>query len=74
MFHDYGYMAGMHALWWLFWLVLLIAVLVWLRDKRTEPGDARRDRALETLRQRLASGEINIEEFKSIKQALEFTP
>ena len=23
MFHDGGYMVGMHAWWWLFWVILI---------------------------------------------------
>ena len=31
MFYDGGYfMGGMHALWWLFWLVLIGALFYWI--------------------------------------------
>lgn len=71
MFHDYGYMVGMHTFWWIFWLFVVIAIVFWGR------GDAwgRRERPRETphelLRRRLAHGEISPEEYEKRKAILD---
>ncbi|MEO8123167.1 MAG: SHOCT domain-containing protein [Burkholderiales bacterium] len=72
MFYDGGfYMAGMHALWWLFWVVLIgvLAFYAW-RD----PGEQRR-RPRETphdvLQRRLANGEIAPDEYEKRKALLD---
>ena len=72
MFHDYGdYMVGMHAFWWIFWIVAIAAILYggWSRS------DRRRGRQHETpndvLRRRLATGEITPEEYEQRKALLD---
>lgn len=72
MFYDGGFfMGGMHALWWLFWLVL-VGVLVFFAWGR--PGERHR-RARETphevLQRRLASGEITPEQYEQRKTLLD---
>ncbi|MBC2838594.1 SHOCT domain-containing protein [Robiginitalea sp. SC105] len=55
---------GMHAFWWVFWIVVL--VLVYLRpweQKRTEDP-------LQLLKRRLAKGEISRKEYEEIKKTL----
>ena len=74
-----GYGWGMGWGWigmLLFWIFLILAI-VWLfraldlgRDS-AQDRHATRDRALETLRERFARGEIDREEFQSRKRELE---
>ncbi len=71
MFYDDGYfMGGMHALWWLFWLVLIGALfhLGWGRtgDRRRPP----RETPIEVLQRRLASGEITPQQYEERKALL----
>ncbi len=69
MFYDN--MMGMHTFWWLFWVVLVFALvfLGW------GGSPARRERPRETphemLRRRLASGEISTEEYEKRKTILD---
>jgi putative membrane protein len=65
MFRDPGYyMAGMHAVWWIFWIsVLAVAVFGWRSLwGRSGEGDAETPRDL--LRRRLATGEITPDEYE----------
>ena len=72
MFYDGGhFMGGIHALWWIFWLVL-IGALVFLAFRRA----ARRDdipgeTPHEVLRRRLASGEVTAKEYEESKALLD---
>lgn len=67
----YEYMMGAHFLWWVFWVALVVALVLWCRG----PSFARRERPRETphelLRRRLASGEIGTEEYEQRKQLLD---
>ena len=71
MFYDGGYfMGGMHWIWWIFWLVLVGAIVFygWGRSNQ-------RHRARETpnavLKRRLANGEISAEEYEQRKLLLD---
>ena len=66
----YGNMMGMHALWWVFWIALVIALVFWggsgtsaRRDKPATPH--------ELLRRRLANSEISTEEYEKRKAILD---
>lgn len=71
MFGDhYGYMVGMHGFWWAFWIVVVLVLLL----RRTDQGgtaNRRRESARELLQRRLASGEIDIEEYEKRKTLLD---
>lgn len=63
-----GLTMGLDA--WLFmgaWIVALV-VMVWLLVR--EPGRTRRDDPLETLRSRLARGEISRDEYEQARRLL----
>lgn len=66
----YGDWMGLHGLWWVFGLVV-IALLLWRRDG----GGTERRRPRETphdiLRRRLASGEIDAQEYEQRKALLD---
>jgi putative membrane protein len=62
---NYGepayYMIGMHAIWWLFW-PLAIGALLFIARGRGASGDA--DDPRDVLRRRLATGEIQADEYE----------
>lgn len=72
MFYDGGFfMGGMHALWWLFWLVLIGVLLFYVfgrsSGRRRQPPET----ALELLQRRLASGEITPQQYEERKALLD---
>ncbi|MFM2262637.1 MAG: hypothetical protein RI959_1313 [Pseudomonadota bacterium] len=72
MFNEYGYyMGGMHTFWWLFWLILAVALVyaVWPPERRT--GRSKREAPLEILQRRLALGEITPEAYEQTKSLLD---
>lgn len=71
MFHDYGYMVGMHAYWWVFWVVLVIALVFWGRGDSPARRDRPRETPHEMLRRRLANGDISAEEYEKRKVILD---
>lgn len=72
MFHDYGYMGGMHAFWWLFWIVLVVALVFWGgTGSAMRRGKPPRESPHEVLRRRLAAGEIAIQEYEQRKALLD---
>jgi Predicted membrane protein (DUF2078). len=65
----YGWSMGLESwLWMGAWIVVMVA-LVWLLVR--EPRRPERDEAMETLRARLARGEITTDEFEHARQLLE---
>lgn len=67
----YGHMAGMHAFWWVFWVVLIVALLFWRRDRWRAPRGKPRETPHEVLRRRLAAGEISPEDYERRKAILD---
>jgi putative membrane protein len=67
---DHGAFFGMHVLWWLFWLGLMIAIFSW-----ATPVPRRRMRLYEhplaTLQRRYAAGELTTEEYDERKSRIE---
>lgn len=72
---PYGYMMGMHALWWFFWIALVIAVVialgVWARGGSAGYRKPPRETPHEVLFRRLANGEISAEEYEKRKAILD---
>ncbi|HMN94063.1 MAG TPA: SHOCT domain-containing protein [Hydrogenophaga sp.] len=72
MYFDHGYfMGGMHAIWWVFWLVVVVAfIAIWspARGRRSSDADAA---PLDILKRRLARGEITPEAYQQAKDLLE---
>jgi len=71
----YGWMFGMHLLWWVFWLALvgiLIALVVRQGSPPPPPGAAHplELTPLQLLERRYANGEISTEEFEERKKHL----
>ncbi|MFY9509886.1 MAG: SHOCT domain-containing protein [Rubrivivax sp.] len=65
------YMGGMHGLWWLFWIVLIGALVyaAWGRPSGRRRGST--ETPHEVLRRRLASGEIDAQEYEQRKALLD---
>jgi putative membrane protein len=72
MHNDYEWMWGMHWGWWIFWIVVIIAlVIVFKRGLPNQSSKPPRETPLETLQRRYAAGEITIEEYEERKAHLE---
>lgn len=73
MGHEGGMFFG-GIVMWLFWLLIIIAVIVVLRSvlgKGSPDGASRTDTPLEILQKRYARGEIDDEEYKRRRRELE---
>ena len=70
-FGDGFYMGGMHGLWWIFWVMLIGALVysIW----GGSPGRRRgpKETPHEALRRRLAGGEIDAQEYEQCKALLD---
>ncbi|HZP94615.1 MAG TPA: SHOCT domain-containing protein [Burkholderiales bacterium] len=67
MFGDGLWFFGMHALWWVFWVVVIVALVAfvlpgWNRGERETP--------LEILKRRYAAGEISKDEYEERRATL----
>lgn len=68
MHYFEGHWGGMHFIWWLVWLALLIWIffvpydIPYQKNKNEDP--------LQILKKRLAKGEISKEEFEETKKIL----
>jgi putative membrane protein len=72
MFFDHGYyMGGMHAFWWLFWLVLVVAFVYAARSPAGRTGRSTRESPLEILQRRFAKSELSPEAYEQAKALLE---
>lgn len=67
----YGDMMGMHGLWWIFWIVVVIALLFWGRADFSVRREQPRETPHDILRRRLANGEISTEEYDKRKAVLD---
>jgi putative membrane protein len=67
MYWSYHYW-GMHVFWWIFWfaLVVLLVSTGWPRSSKSP-----RDRAIDTLRNRYAAGEIDEAQYRERLAVLE---
>ena len=68
---SYDYMMGMHALWWVFWIAVVIALIYLGRGGSPVRRDRPRETPHEVLRRRLANGEISTEEYEKRKGILD---
>lgn len=70
MFYDGWYGFGMHAFWWIFW-VMAIAFVAWALAGGSGARARERETPLDTLRRRYARGEIGTQEYEERKAVLE---
>jgi putative membrane protein len=59
---------GMHAFWWLFWIVLLVWAYRYAVSRVKQQG--RRETPLEVLQRRYAAGELSTQEYEERKARL----
>ena len=71
MFHDGGYMVGMHAGWWLVWVVMIVLLFVAMRAGATWRQHAGREDPGAVLQRRLATGEITPQQYEERKALLD---
>ena len=64
-----GWFLGMHLLWWLFWVVVIVA-FVSLFTPVPKQEAKRRDTPLDILQRRYAAGEISTEEYEQRRAGL----
>lgn len=65
--HD-GHFGGMHLIWWIVWVVVLVWIFILPNDipfQRTKKEDP-----VDILKKRFAKGEITKEEFEESKKLL----
>lgn len=67
MYGD-GLFWGMHLLWWVFWVVLIIVFFSLLTPV---PRHKLRETPIEILKRRYAAGEISSQEYEERKSRLE---
>jgi len=65
-----GWFLGMHLLWWLFW-VLVIVGFVSLFTPVPKQQARRRDTPLDVLQRRFAAGQITREDYEQRRAVLE---
>lgn len=66
-FNGWGFL-GMHVFWWLFWVVLILALFGLFEPV---PRRKMRETPLQVLQRRYAAGEISTQEYEERKQRLE---
>ena len=71
MYHDGWGFFGMHALWWLFWIIILVAFFSVLTPVPRGAARRRGQTPLEILQRRYAAGEISTQEYEERKAKLE---
>lgn len=71
MFHDGGYMVGMHAWWWLFWVILIGVLFASLRGRSARRQRAGHESPSAVLQRRLAAGEITPQQYEERKASLD---
>jgi putative membrane protein len=68
MIHYWNFW-GMHLMWWLIWIILLLWIFAIPYDI---PGQRKKkDSPLDILKKRFAAGEITTEEYQEKKKILE---
>lgn len=73
MFHMYdnGWWGGMHLIWWLFWILLLILFFSFSIPVSRKKARLNRLTPLDILQRRYAAGEITTEDYEERKARLE---
>ena len=67
----YENMMGMHAVWWVFWVGLVVSLLLWGGGSNSARRGKNRETPHEALRRRLASGEVSTDEYEKRKMLLD---
>ena len=64
-------MVGMHAFWWMFWFLVIVAIFVVAIVFRRRTRRKYRENPLGILQRRYAAGELTAEEFERRKALIE---
>ena len=67
----YENMMGMHAVWWVFWVGLVVSLLLWGGSSNSARRGKLRETPHEALRRRLASGEVSTDDYEKRKMLLD---
>jgi len=59
------YYWGMHFVWWIIWIVIVLLILLWPRKR------IKNENPLEILKKQFAKGEITKDEFEAMKQTID---
>jgi putative membrane protein len=59
------YYWGMHFIWWVIWIVIVLMIFLWPRKR------IKNEKPLEILKKQLAKGGITKEEFEAMKQTID---
>jgi putative membrane protein len=70
MFHN-GWFFGMHLIWWLFWIILIVLFFSLLSPLRRRTARGDRQTPLEILQRRYAAGELSTQDYEERKARLE---
>lgn len=68
---EHGWIGGMHMAWWVFWILMIILFFAFMEAEPKHKAKRRREKPLDILKQRYASGEITTEEYEERKSRLE---
>jgi putative membrane protein len=68
--HWYGWIWGMHLVWWLFWVMVAIGVWWAIRRRSTAGRPSVPEPPLEVLQRRYAEGALTTEEFEERRRVL----
>lgn len=69
-YYDNG-LFGMHMLWWLFWILLLVSFFSFVTPVPRKKARLNRLTPLDILQRRYAAGEITTEDYEERKARLE---
>lgn len=71
MFYDGGYMVGMHAWWWMFWVVVIAVMLFSFRGRSGDRSQSGFESPRTILQRRLAAGDITPQQYEEHKALLD---
>jgi putative membrane protein len=71
MMYEGGSWFGMHVFWWIFWVVVIVAVAYVSLRARGDPRQVSRASPHEVLRRRYAAGELSTQEYEERKAVLD---
>lgn len=67
--HDYhGHYGGMHFIWWIIWMAVIIFIVIIPRFNTFPKNEEKKETPLTILKRRYAKGEITKEEFQEAKE------
>ena len=69
MFYSGYYFAGMHLIWWFFWILFIVSLSIFL--KKIARNRNKKETRLDLLKNRFAAGHINNQEYLEKKKLLE---